>query len=141
MKSEMYKKMEKLLYDVPFMKKRISMLEIRISKADNLYSSNSVYGISSGGYSNGLLREGLDKEDYIILLKKELEQRKILINEFMQAFSCLNELEKTLIEMYYFKDISLLDIAKETGYSREHLSRTKKVAVEKLCKIMMGDFK
>ena len=61
-----------------------------------------------------------------VLLKKEL------IELSSEACSRLDELEREVIERIYLKGQQLIDIAASLGYSRCHISRVKKKALETL---------
>jgi RNA polymerase sigma factor (sigma-70 family) len=60
----------------------------------------------------------------VFLLRKELGE----ISD--DAFSRLDPLEKEIIDRIYLKEQQLLDIAESLGYSRCHISRVKKRALE-----------
>lgn len=62
----------------------------------------------------------------------ELLFRKQLINISAEACSQLDELEQEVIYRIYMKEQQLMDIANNLGYSRCHISRVKKKALETL---------
>lgn len=140
MKTEVYRQTEDFLKDVPFIKKRIEMLKRKIDFMQNAGVKNltPLYLASGNGYQNPILKEGMGKNDYANLIKKEYAQRKMILTDLEQALSCLNKQERMTVEMFYFKAMSLDEIKEETCYSREHISRIKKNAVTKINKVLLG---
>jgi hypothetical protein len=59
--------------------------------------------------------------------------RKELLNMSAQACSKLDALEREVIYRIYVKEQQLIDIAHSLGYSRCHISRVKKKALDALC--------
>jgi len=80
------------------------------------------------------IAEALSSHDQVlpdeVLLKKEL------IELSKEACGRLNALEKEVIEKIYIKGQQLIDIASELGYSRCHISRLKRRALDILQKDM-----
>lgn len=86
---------------------------------------------SAGRSVNAIeIAEALCSHDYImpdeILLKKEM------VNMSQGACEKLDSLEKEVIYRIYIQEQQLMDIASSLGYSRCHISRVKKKALETL---------
>lgn len=82
----------------------------------------------------------LDEELYKSLPIQEIKTAEdILINReekdiIEESFDKLDDLEKEIVSRHYIEGESLIDIAKELGYCRCHLSRVKRRALSKLKK-------
>lgn len=141
MKNELYRKTEQRLYEHPFLLKRIKMLKIRIEELKpgdistrSLYMSSQTYS----KYNDFIAAEKPNVEDFRELLKKELKEKETLCAEVDAGLDCLNEIEKKIIVMRYFKLKRMLEISDTLGYSREYGSRVRKKAVSKIGMVLWG---
>lgn len=76
------------------------------------------------------IAEALSSQDF--MLPDEMLLKKELLNMSSDACSRLDPLEKEIIERIYMQEQQLMDIAHTLGYSRCHISRVKKKALEAL---------
>src|SRR5262249_41213272 len=76
------------------------------------------------------IAEALSSQDF--MLPDEMLLKKELLNMSSEACSRLDPLEKEIIERIYMQEQQLMDIAHTLGYSRCHISRVKKKALEAL---------
>ena len=74
--------------------------------------------------------EALIGEDQ--LMPDEVLYQKELMNISTEACSKLDSLEQEVVQRIYLKEEQLMDIAKSLGYSRCHISRVKKSAIDSL---------
>lgn len=141
MKSELYKETEKRLYDYPFLIKRIEMIKKRLEELDTESSlSQSIYIAANSKrlYNDFVAAESNNISDFRLLLQKELKEKETLVFEIEKALECLNELERKIIIMRYFKMQRMTEISDILGYSREYGSRVRKRAVNKIAMVVWG---
>ncbi len=80
----------------------------------------------------------------ILVYKKILEIRndekaKTNLKNINKAMSCLNEIEKTIINDYYVNGMNMLEIAEKINLTREYTSKVKTTAIRKLGHIILGE--
>ena len=80
--------------------------------------------------------EALSSDD--TLLPDEAIFRREVAQVREQACAKLDKLEREVIERIYLQGQQLMDIAQSLGYSRCHISRVKKKALQTLCREMAG---
>lgn len=82
--------------------------------------------------------------DHMLFGQRDIETpehmilRREKINECRKALSKLDDLEKEIIMRSFSGEQALVDIARSLGYSRCHISRVKKSALERL-KVILGN--
>lgn len=91
---------------------------------DNSNSGPSIIEVTEALYSAERVRP--DE----LILKRELSRISA------QAFESLDPLEREVIDQIFFKERQLLDIARTLGYSRCHVSRVKKRALQVLHRVL-----
>ncbi len=76
--------------------------------------------------------------DYIGTVDPELEALPERL-DLTRALGCLEEREKDIIYLYYFKDLSQAEIAKKLALSQVHVSRLQRRALDKLEQGLMAN--
>lgn len=110
-----------------------SMNMIPFSSCDSAFrNANSSDPEQVGGRGANALEvaEALSSQEY--LLPDELLLKKEMIAMSSRACAALDPLEREIIERIYMQEQQLMDIAHLLGYSRCHISRVKKKALEAL---------
>lgn len=122
-------KLEGLLYEYKDIKVEIKELELMIDYEniqavgyDNMPKNPNVN--TSSSVENGLDRiEKLrNKKMYLICKQKRIEN----------MLSLLNDRDRSIVELYYFKDYSLRDIAFQLDLNDNYISRRKAYILNKL---------
>ncbi|WP_329381620.1 sigma factor-like helix-turn-helix DNA-binding protein [Anaerofustis sp. HA2171] len=141
MKSELYKKTERRLYDYPFLVKRIEMIKKRLEELEmNSLKGYHTYLLSDeqSRFEDFIAAEASNISDFRILLQQELKEKENIVFEIEKALECLTELERQIVVMRYFKMLRMSEISDELGYSREYSSRVRKRAVNKIGMVLWG---
>ena len=141
MKSELYKKTERRLYDYPFLVKRIEMIKKRLEELEmNSLKGYHTYLLSDeqSRFEDFIAAEASNISDFRILLQQELKEKENIVFEIEKALECLTELERQIVIMRYFKMLRMSEISDELGYSREYSSRVRKRAVNKIGMVLWG---
>lgn len=141
MKSELYKKTERRLYDYPFLVKRIEMIKKRLEELEmKSLKGCHTYLLSSeqSRFEDFIAAEASNISDFRILLQQELKEKENIVFEIEKALECLTELERQIVIMRYFKMLRMSEISDELGYSREYSSRVRKKAVNKIGMVLWG---
>ena len=141
MKSELYKKTERRLYDYPFLVNRIEMIKKRLEELEmNSLKGYHTYLLSDeqSRFEDFIAAEASNISDFRILLQQELKEKENIVFEIEKALECLTELERQIVVMRYFKMLRMSEISDELGYSREYSSRVRKRAVNKIGMVLWG---
>lgn len=141
MKSELYKKTERRLYDYPFLVKRIEMIKKRLEELEmKSLKGCHTYLLSTdqSRFEDFIAAEASNISDFRILLQQELKEKENIVFEIEKALECLTELERQIVVMRYFKMLRMSEISDELGYSREYSSRVRKKAVNKIGMVLWG---
>lgn len=75
--------------------------------------------------------------DYLGNADPELEALPDRVN-LTRALGCLDEREKAIVSMYYYKSLSQTEIAKQMALSQMHVSRLLRGALCKLAQQLPG---
>ena len=117
---------------IPEIAKRLGVTESRIGEAmeaivEPISIFDSVYG------------DGEDKMFVIDKLADEEDPDKTWVESFTlaEALKKLNEREKNIVNLRYYRGKTQMEIAEEIGISQAQVSRIEKGAIEKLRKFML----
>ena len=75
--------------------------------------------------------------DYLGNIDPELEALPNNL-DLTRALGCLDEREKNIVYLYYYKDLSQTEIAKKMALSQMHVSRLQRGALRKLEQQLSG---
>jgi len=102
-----------------------------IPAADGEGTDSSNHAKTGGHFSATEVAEALCSHDH--LLPDEALFRKEMARLGSSACLGLDDLEREVIYRIYVKEQQLIDIARTLGYSRCHISRVKRKALEAMC--------
>ncbi|SJO78136.1 transcriptional regulator [Clostridioides difficile] len=138
-KDDTFKRAEGKLYGYNRIKAEINHLNLDIKKKENSYLGCKAIGYSEKtsqtcNSSNLVESEVLNKEKEIEAIKREVEEKEILIKKIDNAMSLLSEDEVELIECRYFsnKNNSWRYVANKIGFST---ARCKQMRIEIINKL------
>lgn len=83
-------------------------------------------------FENNLYQRAINKSPSTV----ELAERNIRNDELKKAINCLSEVQRRRIELYYFEDMTLEEIAKMEQTSHQAVSKSIKKAIEELKELL-----
>lgn len=139
---EEYKKIEKILYSYPQLKAKVKNLELNIEnmrldysgvEAIKLTDSISKTNKFSSNVENEVERRLKKEKELVAILKYNENKVKMIEN----AIDSLEDREKLLINLKYFKRCCHNDIAAELNCSLNYISQLKAPILDKLKKLLI----
>lgn len=141
MKKDFYKATEKYLYNHPRMVKSLENLKLQIEEVE----PEGPGGVSFGGVgeqnhiANPTQNEAFQIMETKEVLEKQIEKTKCKIGLIKKCYNNLEELEKKIINWFYFEQKKLREISNNTGYSVRQVSRIKRKSIKKMELELFGD--
>lgn len=139
-----YQRTEKELYDYEFLKKYITLRKRDLEEL--VYEGVRGTSLSPDKISTNTISDTVSKEFFKIekiseSWRKEIKKNESKVNKINVALDLLNDIERKIIELKYFKCLRVYAIAEELDYSEKQIGRIKKNAINKISIVLWGNDK
>lgn len=142
MKNDFYKRTEKILYDSNKIKALIDYKKrelIEYESVDGLKAINYSYApVKTNRISNPVEDIAIMNTERIKSIKQDISRCESRLDSIMRGVLSLEEEEKAVIMLRYFKSMSWIQIATNIYRSERHVQRIKRKAINKLKVIYFG---
>lgn len=142
MKNDFNKMTEKILYDYNKIKAHIDYKKrelIEYESGDGLKAINYSYApVKTNRISNPVEDIAIMNAERIKSIKQDINRCESRLDNIMRGVLSLEEEEKTVIMLRYFKSMSWIQIATNIYRSERHVQRIKRKAINKLKVIYFG---
>ena len=139
-----YKNIERLLYNYNMLKINI---EIADKQLEELKGEDGMSGIAYDGVqtsetykfnsqTENAAERNITAEELTLRRKEKLENKLETLDRLIEG---LNEIEKTVIEMYYIENRQWWKVAYKIKYSERHCKRIRSEAIGKLAVGLYGE--
>ena len=106
--------------------------ELKVEKEDIILAqnlSNNIESINESGFENS----EIEKEERILINKNENPEKNIIERIMLKdALSNLDEMEREIIILRYFKENTQTEVARRYGMSQEQITRIERKILEKM---------
>lgn len=132
-----YKKVEKLLYNVPRNKVKIRNLKLELERVKNNYRGCGGFVIeekvgNTYKITSSVEDEVVAKEEKETSLKRRIRTLEIEIEKVDNALAILTERELEIVELLYFKQMRNKDVAQQLLFTQQYFAYLKTTILNKL---------